>query len=156
MNYKIFLSILLVIGLLHGCTSEESQIKDVALEEAQQEYTSEIHAAVNERVHGKEIVKDNMVGKIIGRTEFEVDKVEITGTTANVVVKMKTVPLKVREALTDILVKLDPARENNFNVPDAIAMIYQQLGLKPEETSEAKKIITLHKDTVWKAQKPAP
>ncbi len=145
-----------LLWILNSCTTEGSQIEDVSLDEARLQFKSEIKATLDERIKGKEILKENYLSKVLDRSEFKVNDVKKTADTAKVQVEIKTVPLKVREALTDIMVKLDPAQENNFNVPDALSMISKQLGVDSSANLQIQKIILLKKETVWKAQAPKP
>lgn len=150
-----FLVLISLLWNLTGCTTESSQIEDVGIDGARAELKTELKKSLDDRMQGKEILKENYLNKILDRTEFSVDEVDRSEASAKVQVKIKTVPLKVREALTDIMVKVDPAQENNFNVPDALALISKQYGLEPSAGLEMKKTILLKKDGVWKAQVPA-
>ena len=153
---KLFI-LLPLLWILNSCTTEGSQIEDVALDEAKSQLKTEMKTALEERMKGKDILKENYLNKILDRTEVTIGEVSKSAASAKVQVKIKTVPLKVREALTDIMIKLDPAQENNFNVPDALAMISKQLGVEPSAGQEIKKDILLKKDSVWKLQSaPAP
>lgn len=147
-----FFILLPLLWILSSCTTEGSQIEDVALDEAKSQLKTEMKTALEERMKGKDILKENYLNKILDRTEVTIGEVSKSASSAKVQVKIKTVPLKVREALTDIMIKLDPAQENNFNVPDALAMISKQLGVEPSVGQEIKKEILLKKDSVWKIQ----
>ena len=142
--------------ILNSCTTEGSQIEDVSLDEARLQLKSEMKATLDERIKGKEILKENYLSKVLDRSEFKVNDVKRSDETAKVQVEIKTIPLKVREALIDIMAKLDPAQENNFNVPDALSLISKQLGVDSSVSMPLQKLILLKKETVWKAQLPKP
>ena len=150
-----FLVLFPLLWNLTACTTESSQIEDVGIDGARAELKGELKKSLDDRMQGKEILKENYLNKILDRTEFSVEEVDRSEASAKVKVKIKTVPLKVREALTDIMVKVDPVQENNFNVPDALALISKQYGLEPSADLEMKKTILLKKEGVWKAQAPA-
>ncbi len=149
---RLAFMILSLLWILQGCTTEGSQIQDVAVDEARLQLKTEMSKALDERMNGKAILKENYLQKILDRTEIEVIETEKSEALAKVQVKIKTVPLKVREALTDIMVKIDPSQENNFNVPDALILIFKQYKMSPSAVQEIQKIIVLKKDGVWKAQ----
>ena len=137
---------------MQGCTTEGSQIQDVAVDEARMQLKTEMSKALDARMNGKAILKANYLQKILDRTEVEVMGTDKSEALAKVQVKIKTVPLKVREALTDIMIKIDPSQENNFNVPDALILIFKQYKMNSAEVQEIQKTIILKKDGVWKAQ----
>lgn len=144
------------LWILNACTTESSQIEDVSLDEARFQLKTEMKAVLDERMKGKEILKENYLSKVLDRSEFKVNDVKRSDETAKVQIEIKTIPLKVREALTDIMVKLDPAQENNFNVPDALSLISKQLGVDPSASFQIQKLILLKKDAIWKVQSPKP
>ena len=111
---------------------------------------TEVLTQYSEKIKDKAILRQNYVGKIIDRSEFSVVKIEKGTQTAKVFLKIKTIPLKVRQAMVDIMAKIEANRENNFNVPDAMAIVYRQLGIEVGTLIEQEKTIQLHKDAVWK------
>lgn len=145
-----------LLWILNACTTEGSQIEDVSLDEARLQLRTELKATLDERIKGKEILKENYLSKVLDRSEFKVNEVKKTDDFAKVQVEIKTVPLKVRDTLTDIMAKLDAAQENNFNVPDALSMISKQLGVDSSANLQIQKLILLKKETVWKAQASKP
>ena len=145
-----------VLWILSACTTENSQIEDVAIEEARTGLRAELKTALEERMNGKEILKENYLNKILDRTEFKVGHIERSDASAKVQVKINTIPLKVRESLTEIMVKVDPTQQNNFNVPDALGLIFKQFAMEPSATVEIQKSILLKKEGVWKAQLASP
>ncbi len=150
------LFLLPLLWFLNACTTEGSQIEDVSLEEAKLQLRTELKSILDERMKGKEILKENYISKVLDRSEFKVSDVKRFDDAAKVQIEIRTVPLKVREALMDIMVKLDPAQQNNFNIPDALSMISKQLGVDSSAAFQIQKLILLKKETIWKAQPLKP
>lgn len=128
-----YLAALGVFLLLCGCT-EESKVKKVAVEAAQAQFQAEIREELAKAVQGKPYLQSTAVKILTSRTDFEVQKVDIQGNQATVLVQLLTVPPKVRVALAEIMEKLESNRIDRFNVANAIQLIQQQMGIPQTRT----------------------
>ena len=63
--FKVLIMFLPVLWILSACTTENSQIEDVAIEEARTGLRAELKTALEERMNGKEILKENYLNKIV-------------------------------------------------------------------------------------------
>jgi fructose/tagatose bisphosphate aldolase len=127
---KILLAFSLL--MLVACTSEESKVQETALEGAKEIFQKEVRE----------------------KSDFEVQKIEIQGDTAQAVVQALTVPLKARAALIEIMGKLDEKKERNFNVSDALRIITQQMDLTETKSLQVYKL-RLEKSGRWNVLKDA-
>jgi hypothetical protein len=141
---------LIAIGTLFAlcACSEESKVKEAALNGAKEQFQTEIKAELAKAVIGKPYIQATAVRVLTEKSEFEVKKTEIQGNHAEARVQVLTVPVKARTALMDIMEKLDPKKEDRFNVPDALKLILQQMGLTETRTLLAYKI-NLEKTDGW-------
>jgi len=146
---KIFVSILSV-SLFLAC-SEESKIKEVAIEAARAQYQAEIRDELAKNITGKNNLQKTATLILLEKADFEVQKSEIQGDNATVDVQVQRVPAKAKQSLIDIMSRLDEKKEARFNVPDALKMIYPQVGLEPDEKESAIYKIKLKKEGSWKA-----
>lgn len=142
------------ISTLMACTSEETQLQELSVEGAQNQLRMHLRELLDEKFKGKNILKSNYCNRVVDRTQFEVLSLSKTGSTAQAKVRVKTVPENVRTALTEIMAKLDPAKENNFNVPDALSMIYRHLAVDPNTFSEQEFTVDLVKNGDWQVKDP--
>jgi len=146
---KIFVSILSV-SLFLAC-SEESKIKEVAIEAARAQYQAEIRDELAKNITGKNNLQKTATLILLEKADFEVQKSEIQGNNATVDVQAQRIPAKAKQSLIDIMSRLDEKKEARFNVPDALKMIYPQVGLEPDEKESAIYKIKLKKEGSWKA-----
>lgn len=139
-----------VAVLLMGC-SEESKVKEAAIEGARVRFQAQISEDIGNGVTGKANLQKTAVHVITEKSEFSVERVQVNGNEATAVVVVLTVPAKEREALIEIMGKLDAKKEAAFNVSNALNLIREQLKL--ERTAEAMAFkLTLKKDDGWKVQ----
>lgn len=131
--------------------SEESKVKDAAIEGAKVRFQNQMREDIGAGVTGKANLQKTAVHVLTEKSEFSVERVEINGSEATAVVVALTVPAKEREALIEIMSKLEEKKEANFNVSNALSLIHSQL--KSEQTSEAMAFkLTLKKGDGWKVQ----
>lgn len=136
--------------LLVACT-EESKVKDAAIEGAKVRFQNQMREDIGNGVAGKANLQKTAALVLTDRSEFSVERVQINGSDATAVVVVMTVPAKEREALIEIMAKLEEKKEANFNVSNALNLIRGQLKL--EQTSEAMAFkLNLKKDDGWKVQ----
>lgn len=150
---KKYLLGLLVTVSLCAC-SEESKVKSAALGGAKERFHSEMKEQISKGVNGKTNLQNTAANILTEKSEFEVQKMDISGNHADVVVQVLTVPPKAREALIDIMEKLDEKKERSFNVPDALRMIQQQMQLSDTKALMVYKM-SLDKGESWKVNEPA-
>jgi hypothetical protein len=139
---------------LFSCTSEESKIKDLAVDEAKSQLLRDLKKNANEYIDGKKILKENYYDKVIDQSEFEVMAVDKSDSAAKVRVKTSTISPKIRQALVEIIAKVPPSRENNFNVPDALSMISSQMGIPRGSLEDSERTVILEKSgDNWKVRR---
>ncbi len=149
---KIYLLTLgLVLGLA-GC-SDESKVKDASLEGAKERYQAQLREEIGKAVMGKANLQKIAVKTLVDKSDVEIQRVEITGEEAQVVVTLKTVPPKEREALIDIMAKLDEKKEMTFNVSNALNLIHQQVQAEGVELIVYKMKLQ-KRDGRWKVTSP--
>ncbi|MBS1970655.1 MAG: hypothetical protein JSU04_10125 [Bdellovibrionales bacterium] len=146
---------LLVLGLLLalvGC-SDESKVKDASIEGAKERYQTQLREEIGKAVTGKANLQKIAVKTLVDKSDVEIQRQEITGEEAHVVAALKTVPTKEREALIDIMAKLDEKKEATFNVSNALNLIHQQVQAEGFELIVYK--MKLQKqDGTWKVTSP--
>lgn len=140
--------LLILVFALVAC-SEESRVKNAALESAQGRFHKQMQEEIAASVTGKENLQKIAANILTEKTEFEVSSVEIHGERANAVVVVKTIPAKVRVALIGTMAKLDPKKEMNFNVSDALGLIAKETGAGDEREGIVMKL-SLEKKDGWK------
>lgn len=138
-----------------GCTSDESRMQDRALAEAKELYRQEALDDIAKGVTGKAALQKTAAHVLTEKAKFEVQKVDVQRGAAVVVVQALTVPLKARSALIEIMGKLDPSKERNFNVSDALQMILQQMELVETRSLLVYKI-KFEKSNGWQVVKESP
>lgn len=144
---KYFLSLGLAL-LVFGC-SDESKVKSAALEGGQARFQALMREEIGKSVTGKENLQKTAVTVLTDRSEFSVDKIQINGDEATAVVIITTVPQKEREALVEIMAKLDPKKEMNFNVSNALNLIREQLQLARDTEGMSYKLVLRKSDGAW-------
>jgi hypothetical protein len=149
---KILLAFSLL--MLVACTSEESKVQETALEGAKEIFQKEVREDIAKGVSGKANLQNTAVLILTEKSDFEVQKIEIQGDTAQAVVQALTVPLKARAALIEIMGKLDEKKERNFNVSDALRIITQQMDLTETKSLQVYKL-RLEKSGRWNVLKDA-
>jgi hypothetical protein len=115
-----------------ACTSKETEIKEAGLAAAKQELAQEMKAEIAKGVSSKVHLQATAARILTEKAIFEVQSSQDQGEEANVVVEAKTEPEKVKDALIDIMSKLEDQKENRFNVSDALHLIHQKMNL-PED-----------------------
>lgn len=138
--------------LLWACTSEQDKLNQAASEAASLQFQSELKEEISKAVSGKTNLQATAVDIVTKRSEFEILKSEIRGTSAEVEVRVLTIPTKVRTSLIEIIAKLDSQKERNFNVPDAIGLISLQMGVPPEERATLNYKFKFRNEGGWKNQ----
>lgn len=131
-----------------ACTSEESKVKTLALEEAKDRFQAEVKEEMAKSITGKPHIQTTAVRVFTERSDFEVQKLEIQGDTAMAVVQALTVPAKARTAVIEIMGKLDPTKEARFNVPDALKLTLHQMELTETRSLQVYKV-RLSKSDGW-------
>lgn len=151
---KRWISALCLCFLVAACTSEERKLEEMALDGATQQFQAELKEELAKAITGKVNLQFTASDILTKRTEFAVLKKNVDGSMADFDVQAKTIPVKAKNALIEIISRLDEAKANRFNVPDALTLIYQQWGLSPEDTTTLTYKVKLKKDGVWKIQAP--
>lgn len=149
---KLFLDACLSLSfiLLGGCTSDETKVQEIALQEAKDIYMRDLRNDLERGVSGKKNLQKTAALILTERSQFEVQKVEIQGERALAVVQALTVPLAARMALIEIIGKLDEKKERNFNVSNALHLILRQMELTETRSLQVYKI-QLTKSGGWQA-----
>jgi len=137
----------LVFGLL-AC-SEESRVKNAALEGAQARFQKQMQDEIGASVTGKANLQKTAAKVLTEKSEFEISSIEIHGEQANVVAVVKTVPVKARVALIEIMARLDAKKEATFNVSNALGLIAKETGTGDERDVVTMNMILVKKDG-WK------
>ncbi|MGZ3744216.1 MAG: hypothetical protein ACXWRA_10210 [Pseudobdellovibrionaceae bacterium] len=125
-KYLIYLGCCLI--LFCACT-EESKVKEAAVNGAKSQFQAEIKGELAKIVKGKPHIQSTTLRTLTEKSDFKVQKMEINGARAEVAVEVSAVPLKARTALMEIIEKFDEKKEDRFNVPDALKLILQQMDL---------------------------
>lgn len=133
---------------LAACTSEESKIKELAVEEAKSRFQTEVKEEMAKNITGKPHIQFTAARVFTEKSDFEVQKLDMNGDSAMAVVQALTVPTKARTAMIEIMGKLDPAKERNFNVPDALTMTLKNLELTETRSLQVYKV-RLTKNDGW-------
>lgn len=117
---------LLLIPIAVACT-QDGKVKESAetylRDRRQSEYSAESASIPASLSH----LKATYVRVLTEKTLIETDKIEISGETATVSVTVKAPSAEVRQALREIIQRLNPAKQEAFNVPDALNMIGGQI-----------------------------
>lgn len=108
------------------------------------EYREESASLLPER----RILQAVYVRVLTEKTEIDVDDVEIAGDAATATVTVKTVAKPIRDSLREIIGRLDPAKQDAFNMPDALRMVAGQMALDEPVVSQTKKV-KLRKGDDW-------
>ncbi len=151
MKNLTYLSLLTLTVFVFGACSNESKVKSLALESAESKFTIDLKKEAADMVEGKDVLRTNYVAAVMGKTEFEVESVSVTGSTATAEVKVKTVPLMVRQNVLMIINKLGPGKEKDFrfNASDAISLTAQRMQLKPDARTEQTYKMIFQKGDSW-------
>lgn len=125
-----------------GKSAEEERAIGYARTLFQADLLSEVGRLATE----KENFKKAYLTAILDRTEFSVVEIKDASSNKVATVKATTVPKQVRIALIDIIDKLESWKDSRFNVPDAIALISKQVGLKPDARDDELIKVNLNKN----------
>lgn len=150
---KIILTLFQVL-VVSACTSEEGKLKQLAIDSATQQFRSELKEEISKGVSEKLNLQATAVDIVTKRTEFEVLKSEVRGKDADVEVLAKTIPAKVKTSLIEIIARLDPRKERNLNVSDAIDLISQQMGISSDERATLVYRFKFKNKGSWQKQEP--
>jgi hypothetical protein len=149
---KTYLFTLGLVLALVGC-SDESKVKDASMEGAKERYQAQLREEIGKAVTGKANLQRIAVKTLVDKAEIEVPMVQVQGEEASSIASLKTVPVKEREALIEIMAKLDEKKEATFNVSNALNLIHQQI--KAEGQEEIVYKMKLQKqDGTWKVTLP--
>lgn len=149
---KTYLFALGLVLALVGC-SDESKVKDASIEGAKERYQAQLREEIGKAVTGKVNLQRIAVKTLVDKSDVELQRVEITGEEAHVVAALKTIPPKEREALIDIMAKLDEKKEATFNVSNALNLIHQQVQAEGVELIVYKMKLQ-KRDGSWKVEAP--
>jgi hypothetical protein len=148
---KIYLTFIFALSLA-ACTSEESKVKTAIIEGVKEHYQTQITEDIAKGVTGKENLQKTAVKTLVDRAEIDVQQMEIREQEAVAAGTLKAVSAKERQALIDIMAKLNPKKEATFNVSNALGLIRQEM--KGEDETVGFKMTLQKQDGIWKA-KPA-
>lgn len=151
---KKYLYSLGVVLALAACTSEESKVKTMAIEAARGRLQTQMREEIAKSVTGKDNLQKTAANILTEKSEFEVSHFELKADKAFVTVEVQAVPEKVRQALIEIMAKLDEKKEKTFNVSNAIQLINQQLGLDDGSRDLMVYKLNLEKNNEWRVKEP--
>ncbi len=140
-----------MLAVLCAC-SEESKVKEIAVDGAKERFKMEIKAEFAKAVIGKPHIQATAVRILTEKSDFDVQKLEINSDRADVLVQVLTTPVKARTALMDVMEKLDERKEARFNVSDALTLILQQMNLTETRSLIVYKM-KLEKNDGWQLTK---
>ena len=126
----IFLTVCLA---LVACTSDETKLENQAKDEATKMFQAELKEELSKAVTGKDKMRFTALDIITKKTDFEIEKKNITESSAEFEVQANTLPAKVRSSLIEIMARLEASKEVRFNVSDAIMLTTKNLGLGADE-----------------------
>lgn len=136
----------LPLVVLLSCT-QGGKVKETAAnhvrEKKKTEYTAEAASIPSSLNH----LKATYIRVLTEKTLIEIDDVEISGETASAVATVKFPSTAVRQSLREIIQRLNPAKQEAFNVPDALNMVGGQMQ-DPLTTERAS--LKLKKDDGWR------
>lgn len=124
--------VLFLLLFLVGCT-DGAKIKDMAVEEAEKNLRSELMAEAIKDMPSKEVFRANYVSVINNKSEIEIEKADVNDSSAQVHVKITTVPDNIRLALREVIERAKSINPFSFNITDALGMIFQQKGVSKDE-----------------------
>jgi hypothetical protein len=111
-----------------ACT-ESSRKESQAIERAKTLWLQSLKTEAAETISGKTSFRSSYADIMFEKSEFTVEPADPKQDANTVTVKVKSVPQPVRKVLMEIIAKMDANKESRFNIPDATALIYKQLGL---------------------------
>lgn len=152
---KFPFAVALLAFALVAC-SEESKVKDAALDGAKLHLEKTVRAEADDKITGKDALVKIYVSTVLRDSEFDVSDVAIVGDSASATVKVRTIPKPVRIAITDIIARLEKARENAFNVSEAMKGTFAVMNKAPGERTESTERVELRNRNGWQALPPAP
>ena len=142
---KIFFATIFVF-YTGGCTSN-SEIESLSIDSAKAKMKSKFLLEADQAIKGKANMKSIYATVILGHSEFEIENSNISESSARVIVKVKTVPLSVREKLMGVVEKLDEWKDSRFNMSDALGLVKKQLN--NQDTATENILIELRKSGDW-------
>ncbi|QDK36977.1 hypothetical protein [Bdellovibrio sp. NC01] len=129
MNKILSLFAVLSVLVLSSCTSNESQVKKLALADAETQFNELIQKEADEYITQSEFLKNAYVSYMKKNSEFEIDEVTIQNENLAVAaVKVTTYPPVQRKLMVKIAGTVNPSRERQFNFGNAIQLIREQTG----------------------------
>lgn len=140
-SQKTIVAVMALSGLLalSSCT-QESKVKNIGLAAAAVSLENILKDESNRVIHGKELLKLNYLSVMIEQSQFEIVQSTLqenpSGDSAQVQVRVRTVPDSARNALMDIIELRKNENSFSFNMTDALKMIRKQLDLGPESFSD--------------------
>lgn len=140
---------MLISVLLLSCTSKETDIKEAGVTGARHQLENELKAEIAKTVSGKPHLQATALRVLGEKAAFEVKGFESQGEDATVAVEVQTEPEKVKEALIDIMAKLEDKKEDRFNVPDAIRLIHEKMKVPDGAYSIRNYSMRLHHKGDW-------
>ncbi len=112
-----------------------------AKESMQEEYLEESKLLLKE----KPIFHKLYASTLLNKTEFEILKEEEKGEEIIFQVKVKAVPLIIRQSLREIFAKQNESRETNFNGATALSLVYKEFNLTSNNFFEKELMVKLNK-----------
>lgn len=148
---RILSSLFFTVLVTSACTSEQEKIEELIIESARPAIEAEITNEANAHIARQENLKTNYINIVKGKTEYVVSGLVIQGNSATAVLTVKTVYAPARKALMEIINKRDIKKSDlQFNVSDALTMVYQHLKIPTSQSSEMQFSYTLSKSNDWK------
>lgn len=146
---------LLICGLpfvLFACT-QESKIKSATEEGVRAKIEAGLREESAPLLPERKILQSIYVHTFLKKTEVEIENVDISGDSAVVTVTVKTIADPIRRSLREVILKLDPSRQDAFNVSDALGLVAGQMKLDQTIVSK-KSTVHLRKGDEWKVVEP--
>jgi hypothetical protein len=126
-----------------GCT--DSRPKELAQESAQTKLRAEFRAEAYESLGPREKFLNMYVSANLNLTEIIVVKDTRDGSEATVELRMKRPSVRARQALREVMAKLDSWKDASFNPTDALQLIGQNLKIEKTDTDDEITIFKLKK-----------
>lgn len=144
---SIVLGWLMAVSLV-SCTS--NSLGDLAVQGARQKLEQEYRAEAAEALGKREKFLIKYVEANLQLTHLEAGKEALSGNQAQVQVSVRRPAKAARQALREVMVKVEDWKDTSFNATDAIRMLSQKLNIPDGASDDEVITIQLKKTSDWK------
>lgn len=134
---KQFLSLLVMLVFLAGCTSDEGSIKKLALCRAEQEFKADLQKEAADSLPDSQVLQQAYIDFMHSQSEMNVETVKLQGErNATAAITITAYSATLRRNLLGVARGVGSDKTRRFNFANAVPLVASQIGVKPEKQTQ--------------------